>query len=149
MKWKSVELQGKWEGESAAGLPSRANPKCKLENNPHFSVRVGKPCSLFILVTQAEALDTFKGKLPIMFLLLKNKGKRLVKLKRDLIVGQSGNPTNLKTITAEIPLDNSLSYPYTFSLMVASAVAGERGESAFTVKVYSTSPLQVKPIPAA
>ena len=35
-----------------------------------------------------------------MFLLMKEKGKRIYKLKKDNIVGQSGNPTNLKSITA-------------------------------------------------
>ncbi len=98
-------------------------------------------------MTQAEALDTFKGKLPIMFLLTKNKGKRIIKLQRNMIIGQSGNPTNLKTITAEIPLDKSVSYPYTFSLMVASALAGQRGESKFSIKIYSTATLSVKPLP--
>ena len=82
-----------------------------------------------------------------MFLLMKEKGQRIYKLKRDNIIGQSGNPTNLKSITAEIELDKSVSYPYTFSLMVASAFGGEKGESEFDLKIFCDSGCTVKELP--
>lgn len=82
--------------------------------------------------------STFKGKHSIFFMVCKNDSKPIKKLDKDTIVCRSGNPINLVTVTSECQFDTSVSYPYTFSLLVANAAHGPEGEGSFEVKVYST-----------
>jgi len=51
-KWTELTLQnGRWEGDTAAGLPCRANPKAQFSNNPQFIVTLTKPCTIFARLT--------------------------------------------------------------------------------------------------
>ena len=60
--WCNLEpLDGEWNGITAAGLPTKDNPKAKLQNNPQFTITVTKKCTAFITLVQKEAIDTFKG----------------------------------------------------------------------------------------
>ena len=45
--------------------------------------------------------------------------------------------SNLNVVTGEIEFDNSVKYPYTFTLMVGSKVAGPGGEGGYDVTVYA------------
>lgn len=77
----------------------------------------------------------------------KNDGKRIKKLDKDAILCRSGNPINLMTVTSECQFDKIVSYPYTFSLLVANGEHGAEGEGAFEVKVYSTDKaMKVQPL---
>jgi len=49
--WKEFKVRGKWEGASAEGLPSRANPNARLDFNPQYCITVTKPCDGFISLT--------------------------------------------------------------------------------------------------
>ena len=61
--WKELDvMNGEWKGESAAGLPSRANPKANFSRNPQYTVTIKKPAKLFVRLTQNETIDMFKGK---------------------------------------------------------------------------------------
>ena len=80
-------------------------------------------------------------------MLQNNGGKRISRNNRDMLVGHSGRPTDLRVITAEIVLDNSYTYPNKFSLMCASMYAGEKGEEGFTLKISSNSKVDIKEIP--
>lgn len=61
-KWKILEpINGVWDGVTAVGLPSKENPKPKLQNNPQYNIVVTKKCTVFITLVQNEAIDTFKG----------------------------------------------------------------------------------------
>jgi hypothetical protein len=84
--------------------------------------------------------STFKGKNAIFFMVCKNDGKLVSKLDKDTIVCRSGNPINLVTVSAECTFDTTNSYPYTFSLLLATAAHGPEGEGTFEVKVYSNDP---------
>lgn len=102
---------------------------------------INKPCDSFISLRQRDPSpdgSTFKGKQSIFFMICKNDGKLIKKLDKETIVCRSGNPINLVEITAECQFDNNISYPYTFSLLVANAAHGPEGEGSFEVKVYST-----------
>lgn len=46
--WTGKEESGWWRGKTAEGLPSKANPKARLDRNPQFEIRVTKPCNGFI-----------------------------------------------------------------------------------------------------
>jgi hypothetical protein len=90
--------------------------------------------------------STFKGKLSIFFMLSKNEGKPIKKVDIEKIVTRSGNPVNLMTISSDCSFDTSVSYPYTFSLLVANTGKGPSGEGEFEVTVYSTdSSMKVQP----
>ena len=79
----------------------------------------------------------FKGKLPIYFLVANNGGERII-TKNSTMVCDSGTPTDLITVTKEIVMDSSFSYPATLSILVASTIAGESGNGSYTLKVYCT-----------
>ena len=71
-------------------------------------------------------------------MICKNEGKLIKKLDKDTIVCRSGNPINLVEVTSECQFDTNVSYPYTFSLLVANAAHGPEGEGTFDLKVCST-----------
>jgi hypothetical protein len=61
--WANLDpIDGEWNGISAAGLPTKDNPKAKLQNNPQYNIAVTKKSTAFITLVQNESIDTFKGK---------------------------------------------------------------------------------------
>lgn len=77
-----------------------------------------------------------------MFMVQKNGGKRITSASTDLLAGTSGAPTDLITVSAEVPLDVP-TYPYTFSLMIANANSGPEGEGKFKVDIKCTDDFSV------
>ncbi len=51
-KWKRFIKSGEWKGKTAAGLPSRDNPKAKIANNPHYGITVSRASTLFVELRQ-------------------------------------------------------------------------------------------------
>ena len=78
-----------------------------------------------------------KGKLPIFFMVQKENGSKITVKNDEKLVGSSGAPTNLKAVGKEIDLVAS-SYPYSFTLMVASAFEGEKGKGSFFIRISCT-----------
>ena len=86
------------------------------------------------------------GNKPIMFMVQKNGGKRVTSTSMDLLAGSSGAPTDLITVSAQINLD-APSYPYTFSLMVASLLSGaDGGEGKYKLNIYCTDSFKITPM---
>lgn len=77
-----------------------------------------------------------------MFMVQKNGGKRITSTAADLLVGTSGSPIDLLTVSTQISLDAS-SYPYTFTLMVASSNSGPEGEGRYQLNIYCTEDFTV------
>ncbi len=77
-----------------------------------------------------------------MFMVQKNGGKRITSTAADLLVGTSGSPIDLITVSTQLNLD-ATSYPYTFSLMVASSNAGSEGEGKYQLNIYCTEDFTV------
>ena len=71
----------------------------------------------------------FKGKCPILFLVY-GGDKKLSDISKNL-VGSSGKPIDLKTISAEISLENQKS----FVILVTSMFTGEKGSGEFELNV--------------
>lgn len=67
----------------------------------------------------------------------KEGGKKITAKIDEKLVGSSGAPTNLKSIGKEIDL-LATSYPSSFTLMVASAFAGDRGKGSFYIRISCT-----------
>lgn len=78
----------------------------------------------------------------------KSNGKRITMVDKTTMLCRSGNPINLNIITAECDFDKSVSYPYTFTLMIANTGHGVDGEGDFEFSLYATDPnVQIKPLP--
>lgn len=146
MGWKRQEVSAEWRGATAEGLPSRANPGARLELNPQFALTITKPCDGYILLKQKEADalgSTFKGKQQIFFIVQKSKGKPITKIDKELTLTSSGAPTNLMIVSAECDFDKTVSYPYTFTILIANMEHGAKGEGSFDLTVYSTDTAMV------
>ncbi|KAA0150485.1 hypothetical protein FNF29_05288 [Cafeteria roenbergensis] len=52
-RWFPETVTGFWKGPTAAGLPSRHNPHCRLADNPQFSLVLDRPTDIAITLTQA------------------------------------------------------------------------------------------------
>jgi len=139
--WFTIpDIEGAWvKGVSSAGLPMRSNPNVDMTKNPHFGLRVKKKCKAFIVLTQNQTINMFKGENNILFMVQRNNGRRVSSTSADLLVGMSGPPTNLISVSAEMTLD-APSFPYTFSLMVACATEGVEGS--FKVDVHCTAEVE-------
>ena len=79
----------------------------------------------------------FTGKQPIVFIVQRNEGNKIYDMSSNLLVGSSGSPIVLKTVSAQIELKAEY-YPYTFTVMVASYFAGKKGEGTYSLDVYCT-----------
>jgi hypothetical protein len=92
--------------DSAGGLPSRHNPGCILENNPHYSLRIFRPTDLRITVTQFQEKGTRSPLIPHPFSVLivrnshPNVPTRLTNttLKKEDVVCWTGEPRAEKTL---------------------------------------------------
>ena len=128
-KWKKLEGKGAWTGAKAAGFPCKDNPSAKVQDNPQYLLKVAGNCTAFISLTQKNNVDMFKGKCPILFLVY-GGDKKLSDISKNL-VGSSGKPIDLKTISAEISLENQKS----FVILVTSMFTGEKGSGEFELNV--------------
>ena len=124
-------IEGAWQGDSAAGLPCKVNPQVRFGNNPQYALTILKPCTAFIILSQNETVDMFKGKLPIIFMLYSSKTR--VKDPAAKMIASSGSPTDLKTVSSEVILDT----PGTYIIVAATMFAGEKGHGTFTLKVIT------------
>ena len=66
-----------------------------------------------------------QGKQSIYLLLANNNGNRITKISGEITICSTYPPTKLITVSKEAILDNTLSYPVTFSLMVSTMAGGE------------------------
>lgn len=147
--WKHADAKSEWRGESAEGLPSRRNPKAKLEKNPQFGLRVPSPGVAFIKMSQKDQENMFRGKHNIMFMVSRNGGERITRVDKKKLVIMSGPPINLNTITAEIRFDKSVSYPYTYTLLAANTEQRPEGEGEFELDVFSPNEIKLTELEAA
>eukprot|EP01039_Chlorochromonas_danica_P003213 gene3212-3519_t len=131
---------------SAGGLPSRHNPACILENNPHYSLRIHRPTDLQITVTQCLPAGVRQKLIiqPFAILLVRNDhsevARRITRLRREDVVASSGEPQELKSQTVFV----SGLRPGLYVLLVAAYVAGMEGH--FQVTLTSNYRTEFLPI---
>ena len=71
-KWKKLEkIDGEWKAESAAGLPSKKfNPNCQIWMNPQYGLKVTKKTNIFVVMSQKEIVDMFRGYFILFYFIL-------------------------------------------------------------------------------
>lgn len=72
--------------------------------------------------------NLFRGKHYIFFMVSKINGKKIERVDKSTLLCRSGNPINMNIITSECDFDKSVSYPYSFTMMVANSEHGDAGE---------------------
>ena len=128
-KWKKLRFAGKWKKsepvandddddydddnefkkpksnhpDTTGGLPSKHNPGCILENNPHYSLRIDRPTDLRMTLTQADSRGVSRGDaVPAAIYICHSPHSkvalRLKKIDRDDIVAYSGTARANRTI---------------------------------------------------
>jgi len=95
-----------------------------------------EPCDGYISLRQKSGESTFKGKNYIAWVVQAEDGNRIHRINKSAIVGKSAL-TNLSVVSGEITFSRNYSYPYTFTIMCGSKVAGSGGEGEFELTVYS------------
>lgn len=121
--WFKNEVKGEWKGASAAGFP-----KGLIKNLPQWGIRVTKPCRCFIQLEQPTlAGSTYEGKNKISFMVSKEQGGKIDKVERTKVVGtipMSGgsgpDSQQMAIIQNLLEFDDSVSYPYTFTVLAGS-----------------------------
>lgn len=131
--WANIKCEGAWKGESAAGFPG------KFRNLPQYKLTLHEPCDGYISLRQKSGESTFKGKNYIAWVVQAEDGNRIHKINKAAIVGKS-SLTNLSVVSGEITFSRNFSYPYTFTIMCGSKVAGQGGEGDFDLTVYARDP---------
>jgi len=141
-KWKSAEAHGRWdlgnaeEGrvDTAAGLPSRHNRSCKIEENPQYTLRVFRPSAVRLTLSQVEMTGLAAPEiLPVTMYLLRQQQstlKRITEITRDKIVADTGAAVRERELELYLNLQ-----PGTYTILVATYIAGMEGP--FRVKVLS------------
>ena len=138
--WHSTVLNGEWKGPSAAGFPG------KFRNLPQFSLTLYEPCNAYISLRQKSGNATFRGKNYIAWCIQAEDGERINKINRANIVAKSGL-SNLSVMSGEANFGKEFDYPYTFTIMCGSKVAGQGGEGQFELTVYARDPkMKVTPL---
>ena len=87
---------------TSGGLPTKHNPGCILENNPHYSLRIFRPCEVRITLSQADSRGMVTNDpLPSAIYLCKSSNSRvpmrLKELNRDTLIAYTGEPIDERT----------------------------------------------------
>ena len=75
----------------------------------------------------------------------KNEGKKIKAPSNKLTVGSTGTPIDMKTICADIVLEADY-YPYTFTLLAATLLPGEKGTGGFEIHIISSENMDFVPL---
>lgn len=131
--WTCLSKDGEWRDEngSSAGYPG------KLRNVPQFKLTLTQPCSAYISMTQkGDSGSSFRGKNFIGWMVARLQGRVMAKLEKRAVMTMS-KVSDLKVLSQEIEFDEKVTYPYTFTIVCGSRLAGVKGEGDFELKVYT------------
>eukprot|EP00826_Nyctotherus_ovalis_P009208 TRINITY_DN12426_c0_g1_i1.p1 TRINITY_DN12426_c0_g1~~TRINITY_DN12426_c0_g1_i1.p1 ORF type:complete len:623 (+),score=182.50 TRINITY_DN12426_c0_g1_i1:23-1870(+) len=131
--WSCRSVDGEWKEKTAPGLPNENNPKAKVANNPQYLLKINKPATLFIMLTQNERVNMFKGKQRIYFFVATNNGQRITKINSKIKLASTYPPVDLITISKELAVDNKMFYPLNLTVMVSTQDGGIEGSYNLTI----------------
>ena len=69
-------------------------------------------------------------------MLVKNEGEAVTRIEKQKVMAKAGI-SNLSIISAAVEFDEKLSYPYEFTILCGSKVAGPEGEGSFELTVFA------------
>ena len=112
---------------TAGGLPSRHNPGCRLENNPHYKLVIHRPTEIRLTLSQTDTRGVARGEvLPAAIYICRSSHPtmpmRLKTLNRDNVVFYSGTPKKERTQHLYATMK-----PGMYVVMVGAYVAGMEG----------------------
>eukprot|EP01041_Mallomonas_annulata_P001607 gene1607-3102_t len=121
--------------DTSGGLPSRHNPGCRLENNPHYVLKVHRPSELRITLSQTDSRGVARGEpLPVAIYVCRNDHeatpKRMRFLNRHNVVCYTGAPCKERTQHLYTNLR-----PGSYIVLVGAYTAGMEG--IFTLGIQS------------
>ncbi len=142
--------------DSAGGLPSKHNPGCVLENNPHYSLRIYRPTDIKVTVTQVPNNPKLTNKpntshtsivvtpMPFSILVVRNQHptvpQRLENLTKDDVLYTTGEPKAEKSLTLYI---TDLA-PGLYTVLVGAYIAGMEG--CFTISTVTNYRCEFSPV---
>ena len=132
-------LEDKWIGKYAEGLPSKNNREAKCEKNPQYGLTVNKAGKGFVVLRLAEKKSSSTSVQYGYINIQKIDGQLIVGPSKKVQLGSSG-PVNAAVQSIELDFPSELSYPYTFSILVANMNTGAEGEGGFMVQAFSKDP---------
>ncbi|CAM9318942.1 unnamed protein product, partial [Ectocarpus fasciculatus] len=160
-RWKTKQFPGYWkrsakkmEEEAAAvehtagGLPSIQNSRCKIQDNPHFQLRINRPTDLRITLAQTDSRGVANEVIqPVTMFLLKPLAKpdfrgrlpRIEKFDKDEMVQFTGPPKREMTMHLYASL-----LPGEYMILPACHLSGMEGH--FTLTLLSNYNVNVKQI---
>ncbi|DAZ96786.1 TPA: hypothetical protein N0F65_005784 [Lagenidium giganteum] len=148
-KWPVQVAHGRWQGDTACGLPTVHNPDCILENNPQYSLGIQRPTEVMISVTQVDAAGLAPADvLPIAVYVVahpnaKDRALRVKKLEKETVVAHSGEPVRQREINIHCELEAR-----TYTILVAAYKKGMEGP--YKIRIQTNYPIMLSQIwPAA
>jgi hypothetical protein len=122
--------------DTSGGLPTKHNPACIVENNPHYVLSINRPVDFNLRVSQTDSrgLESHGELIPFAIYILKNEHPktpmRVKYLSSKNVKHYSGAPKNLRVQHITGSLDPGL-----YIILVAPYVSGMEGN--FTVELHS------------
>ena len=137
--WYCTLTNGKWEGEYAEGVPTKENPRAKLEKNPNYSLTVSKPGQGFLVMRLREKIGPSKAKQAGLMVMQANNGELVTGLRESQGVKKIVllQPAAYTVRSTEVTFPSDLIYPYTFSFVVANMKHGEEGHGHYSIQVFT------------
>lgn len=143
VKWPIQIRHGRWQGETACGLPTQHNPNCELDGNPQYSLSVPRPAEVMITVTQVDPAGLAPvDVLPIAVYIVaqgshKDRASRVKQLNKHQVVAHSGEPVRQREVHVHCSLEGR-----TYTVLVAAYKKGMEGP--FKLTVQSNYPLEIE-----
>ena len=122
-KWESILIEDKWEGKYAGGLPTKENPRARIEEAPQFAITVQEPGKGFMVLRLKEKITPYKSHQKAFLNMQFTDGKLIEGPKKNTTVVQMG-PRGHPLQSEEIEFPSKLSYPYKFTCVVSNMNSG-------------------------
>ena len=146
--WPARVFHGDWTEDFAAGLPTRFNKECALDNNTQYTLTLFRPTQVCITLSQVDheglaAPEVHPIALYVVQHVAKDRAMRVKELNTRNIVASSGDVVRQRSVKCYCLLE-----PRAYTILCATFLRGMEGP--FRVTVQSNFPVKIGPLwPAA
>jgi hypothetical protein len=135
--WKEYSFHERWtkmEG-TTQGLPTKHNPKCKLDENPQFALAIDRPTDVCISMSQTDNGIAIGEPLEAAFYVVKtpkhmpNRSVRVKELTMTNVVAWSGDPCEERELSVMTHL-----LPGTYTILCSVYKGGDEGPFTLTIR---------------